>query len=49
MDKATVSLMCQRLREQCVDVNKMVFDDPELAIDFIHGQYRLAAIQLSQS
>ena len=49
MDKTAISLMCQKLREQCIDVNRMVIEDPDSAIDFIHGQYRIALSQLSQS
>lgn len=42
MDKKIVSLMCKNIENQFVDVNKMVYDDPKNAIDFIHGQYKLA-------
>jgi hypothetical protein len=37
-----VSLMCENLKKQRVDVNKMALIDPDHAIRFIHSQYRMA-------
>lgn len=45
MDKEIVSLMCEKIKEQSVDVNQMVRDNPEKAIVFLHGAYQLAKEQ----
>lgn len=45
MDKTTVSLMCKQIRDSGVDVNKMVFEDSEKAIEYLHGQYLMAQYQ----
>ena len=37
--------MCQQIRDQGIDVNSMVFDNEEKAIEFLHGQYHLAKAQ----
>lgn len=48
MDKTIVSLMCENIEKQFVDVNKMVLDNTEKAIQFIHGEYLKAEDQLRQ-
>ena len=42
MDKEIVSLMCKKIQRQHVDIDRMVIENPKLAIDYIHGQYRAA-------
>lgn len=47
MDKTVISLMCENIKKQSVDVDEMARQDAEEAIKYIHRQYRLAARQLS--
>ena len=49
IDKTTVSLMCKAIREQGVDVNQLVFEDTEKAIEYLHGQYQQAKQTLYES
>lgn len=48
MEKEIVSLMCQNIRSQFIDIDEMVQNDPERTIEYIHGQYKLAAIMFDQ-
>jgi hypothetical protein len=42
MEKEIVSLMCESIKKQNIDVDEMALSNTEKAIEFIHGQYRLA-------
>lgn len=42
MVKPIVCFMRQRIEKKKVNVDKMVEEDPEKAIKYIHRQYRLA-------
>lgn len=39
MDKEVVSLMCENIKSQIVDIDETVKKSPEKAIRFIHNQY----------
>ena len=38
--------MCENIRRDEVDVNKLVFEDPEKAIEYLHGRYHEASSQI---
>lgn len=42
MEKPIVCFMKERIKQQNVDVDRLVRENPQEAIDYIHGQYRLA-------
>lgn len=42
MDKEIVYLMCENLKEQSDEIDKMAVFDREKAVRFIHGQYEEA-------
>jgi hypothetical protein len=42
MDKKALSLMFQNIKSQLIDIDKLVQDNPEMAIQFIHNQYKIA-------
>ena len=45
MEKKIVSLMCENIRKQSVDVDEMAKEDPKKAIAYIHEQYLIAKNQ----
>lgn len=48
MEKTVVSLMCDNINKQLVDIDEMVIRIPEQAIHFIHGQYIEAKRELNK-
>ena len=48
MDKTIVSLMCKNIEKQCVDINKMVYENSEAAINYIHEQYLKAQKEMKK-
>jgi hypothetical protein len=42
MKKEIVCLMCENIKSQNVDIDKLAIEDPEKAIEYVHGQYRIA-------
>lgn len=38
MDKTAIFLMCENIKKQHVDVNKLALESPECAISYIHMQ-----------
>ena len=47
MEKMAVSLMCENIEKQQVDVDEMAKRNPEKTIRFIHRQYLEAQRQLN--
>lgn len=45
MEKKIVSLMCENIKKQLVDVDEMAKKDPKEAIAYIHEQYLVAKNQ----
>lgn len=41
MEKTALYLMCEKIRRSGVDLNKLIYEDEEQAIDYLHEQYRL--------
>lgn len=49
MDKTVVSLMCENIQKQSVDLDEMIKEDSEKVILFIHGQYEEVQRQLNHT
>ena len=47
MDKTVVSLMCENIKKLSVDIDEMVRNDANQAVDFIHDQYYYAQCELN--
>lgn len=41
MEKTALCLMYEKIKRSGVDIDKLVYEDEEQAIDYLHEQYRL--------
>jgi len=41
MEKTALCLMYAKIKRSGVDIDKLVYEDEEQAIDYLHEQYRL--------
>lgn len=49
MDKAVISLMCENIRKQHVDIDKMLRTDSKATISYIHRKKKEAEIELKKT
>jgi hypothetical protein len=41
-DKEIVCLICQNLKKSGIDINKMIHEDKNQAVEFLYKQYKMA-------